>query len=269
MRVDLSIASLGDLESRDIMSSAQISVVMPVYNAMATLPRSIDSVLAQTFLAFELVVVDDGSTDGSAALIETYARRDSRVRAIYQANRGVAEARNVGINASNGSHIAFLDSDDWWAPRKLELQFSEMRRRNIVVSYMSYQRVDENGRNLSRVIPPARVTYADLLKSNHIGNLTGMYNRKIGDGKFLRIGHEDYVFWLERVKRSGVAVCVPCDEPLAFYLVRKNSLSSGKLRAIGWQWEIYRKIEGVSIPNSCWLLVQYLFRAILKRGFRL
>lgn len=243
-----------------------VSVIMPVYNAEATMRRSIDSVLAQTFSALELVLIDDGSRDGSAAIVAEYAACDARVRPLRQANAGVAAARNAGIAAAHGSHVAFLDSDDWWAPRKLELQLAEMRRRDAMVSYAAYQRVAEDGRLLSRVQPPAQVGYREMLGSNHIGNLTGMYDRRLGDVEFRRIGHEDYVFWLDRVRRAGRAVCVPGAEPLAFYLVRNGSVSANKLRAAGWQWRIYREVEGLSPPRAAWYMLQYAKHALRKRG---
>ena len=99
-----------------------VSVVMPVYNAQATMVRSIDSVLAQTHRQLELILVDDGSRDGSAAIMDAYAARDARVVAVRQPNGGVAAARNRGLREARGTHVAFLDSDDWWEPEKLALQ---------------------------------------------------------------------------------------------------------------------------------------------------
>ena len=243
-----------------------VSVIMPVFNAESTMRRSIESVLAQTFAELELIVVDDGSRDGSASIIAEYAARDARVRPLRQDNAGVAAARNAGITMARGSHVAFLDSDDWWAPRKLELQLAEMRRCNALVSYASYQRVAEDGRLLSQVRPPARVDYRDMLSSNHIGNLTGIYDRRIGDVEFRRIGHEDYVFWLDRVRRAGFACRVPGEEPLAYYLVRGGSVSANKLRAARWQWRIYRDVEGLPLFRAVWCMLQYIRHALHKRA---
>jgi teichuronic acid biosynthesis glycosyltransferase TuaG len=244
---------------------ALVSVIMPVYNAERTLQRSIDSVLGQSHRSLELIAVDDGSSDGSAALIEAQARRDDRVRLIRQANGGVAAARNTGIAAADGSHIAFLDSDDWWHPRKLELQLAQMHRQDAQVCYTGYLRVAESGRTLSRVDPPAELGYRDLLRSNHIGHLTGLYDRRIGDAPFLKIGHEDYAFWLDRLRRAGRAVRADHDEPLAYYLVRAGSLSSNKLRAARWQWRIYRDVERLSVPRAAVYMISYVVQALVKR----
>ena len=239
---------------------------MPAWNAAGTIARSIESVLAQRHAQFELLVVDDGSTDATARLVDGYAATDARVRLIRQpANGGVAAARNAGIAAARGEYVAFLDSDDWWHPLKLERQLAQMRSANAQVSYCSYQRVAEDGRVLSLVVPPREVTHAQMLHSNFIGNLTGMYARSLGDGEFLRIGHEDYVFWLQMVRRAGRAVRVEHDGPLAFYLVREGSVSSNKWRAARWQWRIYREVEGLSRVRATACMLHYLGHALAKR----
>lgn len=250
----------------DAADEVLVSVVMPVFNASRTMRRSIESVLQQTFPALELILVDDGSTDESPAIIAEYAQSDARVNALRQpANAGVAEARNAGMRAARGSHIAFLDSDDWWDSRKLELQIAQMSDSGAMVSYTAYQRVAEDDRPLSRVDPPAQLTYTDMLKSNHIGNLTGVYDRRLGDVAFQRVGHEDYVFWLERVRSAGGAIRVQHDRPLAYYLVRAGSISANKLRAAGWQWRIYRQVERLPWLSSVWYMLHYIRHALWKR----
>ena len=247
-------------------SSARVSVIMPVFNAQQTMRRSIESVLQQTHRDVELVAVDDGSCDESLAILMEYADADVRVKVIRQlVNAGVAEARNAGIRSATGSHVAFLDSDDWWHPRKLELQLQQMTAAGALVSYAAYQRVAEDGSALSLVQPPMHIGYADMLKSNHIGNLTGIYDRRLGDGSFRRVGHEDYVFWLERVRRARRAICVQHDQPLAFYLVRSGSVSANKLRAAGWQWRIYREIESLGRVRAAWYFLHYAGNALAKR----
>jgi glycosyltransferase involved in cell wall biosynthesis len=239
---------------------------MPVFNAEATLRRAIDSVLQQSHSAFEVIAVDDGSLDASWALLQAYAAADPRVRPLrVAANGGVAAARNLALAAAAGQFVAFLDSDDWWHPQKLERQLATMRNTGALVSYTAFQRVGEDGRVLSNVVPPREVRYRDMLRSNHIGNLTGMYARDLGDMRFLRIGHEDYVFWLDCVRRAGRAVCVPSDEPLAWYLVRANSVSSNKIRAATWQWRIYRDIEKLGLAASIYYMAFYICHALSKR----
>lgn len=244
-----------------------VSVVMPVYNAAGWLAHSIGSLRAQTCPDWELLAVDDGSKDDSLARLRALAAEDPRIRPIaLPANGGVAAARNAGIAAARGRWIAFLDADDAWAPDKLRLQVDDLRARGHQVSYCAYQRVDEQGRPLSIVRPPTAVDHAAMLRSNHIGNLTGMYDARLGTASFRRIGHEDYVFWLDRVRAAGAALCVPSSAPLAFYTVRGGSVSSNKLRAAGWQWRIYREVEGIGRLRAGWLMLQYLAHALRKRG---
>lgn len=243
-----------------------VSVVMPVYNAAAWLPRAVESVLAQSHRNLELVAVDDGSLDDSLAILQAFARSDARVRVQRQVqNGGVAAARNAGLAAARGDYIAFLDADDWWHPAKLERQLASLRASGARISYAAYWRVAEDGRVLSRVDPPARLEHRDMLASNFIGNLTGMYARELGDVSFRRIGHEDYAFWLEQVRRAGSAQRADSDEPLAFYLVRESSLSANKLRAARWQWTIYRRVEKLNVVRASLCMLRYAWHAFAKR----
>jgi glycosyltransferase involved in cell wall biosynthesis len=245
---------------------ARVSVVMPAYNARAYLGEAILSVRAQSYPWWELLVVDDGSTDDTAELAERQALADARIRVIRAGrNGGVAAARNAAIAVAQGSHVAFLDSDDRWHPRKLERQIRHLRETRGAICYAPYDRVDEGGALLSRVRPPARVTYADMLRSNHIGNLTGVYDRRLGDAAFRRIGHEDYAFWLDMVRRAGHASCAPGDEPLAYYRVRGGSVSANKWRAARWQWRIYRDVARLGWLSASEHRCHYAWRAMRKR----
>ena len=245
---------------------ARVSVIMPAYNAAATLQASMDSVFAQTHADIELIVVDDCSQDATWELIRDAAAREPCVVPIRMPhNGGVAAARNAGIEAATGTHIAFLDSDDRWRPDKLATQLAHLRETGGAISYTAYRRFDEQDNTLSQVCPPAQVDYAGMLKSNRIGNLTGLYDRAIGDGRFEKIGHEDYVFWLAMVKRAGIARRVPTTESLADYLVRSGSLSADKRKAARWQWHIYRNVEGLGPIRAAWYFAHYAAIAVAKR----
>jgi glycosyltransferase involved in cell wall biosynthesis len=243
-----------------------VSIVMPVHNAENWLELSIGSILAQTWERWELVAVDDGSTDSSPQLLARYAERDSRIRPVLlEGNHGVANARNVALEAARGDYIAFLDSDDAWHPKKIELQVDWMEQTGVRVSYARYARVSEVGSVLSEVSPPPVLDYRAMLSSNHIGNLTGIIHRELRDLRFKEVGHEDYAFWLAAVKRVAAATCTPSDQPLAFYTVRQRSLSANKLRAARWQWRIYRDCERLGVINSLHYMLRYSINAIRKR----
>jgi teichuronic acid biosynthesis glycosyltransferase TuaG len=247
-------------------SAAKVSVVMPAYNAADTLQASIASVLAQSHAHVELLLIDDASTDATADIIAEAAARDPRVVPIRQPrNAGVAAARNAGLEAATGAYIAFLDSDDRWRPGKLRLQLDHLHATGAMIGYTAYRRFDARGQTLSVVRPPADVGYADMLKSNRIGHLTGLYDRAIGDGRFERIGHEDYAFWLAMVRKAGRAHRVPTDEPLADYLVRDGSLSADKRKAARWQWRIYRDVERLGRVRAAWYFAHYAAIAVAKR----
>ncbi len=242
---------------------------MPAYNAADTIEASISSVLAQSYRSVELLVIDDHSRDGTWEVAQKAASQDARVVSLRQArNEGVAAARNLGLEAARGRILAFLDSDDTWCQDKLALQVAHMRATSSLVSYGAYRRVDSVGRFLSCVQPPKRVAYSDMLKSNRIGNLTGAFDRTLGEVRFKRVGHEDYVFWLELVRRAGEATRFAQGEPVADYLVRDGSLSGNKLRAAGWQWRIYREIEQLGPVRSGWYFAHYAKNALLKRHRR-
>lgn len=248
------------------MTQSLVSVVMPAYNAASTIRGAVISVLSQTYASWELVIVDDCSTDDTPHLVDALADADERIRVLHAPrNAGVAAARNAAIAAARGSHIAFLDSDDGWHPRKLEWQMEHMEDTRSRVCYTPYDRVTEDGHLLSRVRPPASVDYAQMLRSNYIGNLTGLYDRSLGDAVFPSVGHEDYVFWLDMVRRAGYATCVPGDQPLAYYCVREGSVSADKWRAACWQWRIYRDIARLGWISASQHMCHYAWEAMRKR----
>lgn len=265
---------------------------MPAFNAASTIAESIESVLAQSEPSWELLVINDGSTDGTEACVVDYAVRDARVRLLHTDGReGPASARNVGLSGATGRWIAFLDSDDLWAPEKLERQLAFMESQGAVLSFTSYRRIDAHGNLLSSPVrvPPA-VGYRELLKSNCIGCLTAMYERNrfpearmpdlgrleaqglwrhlVGPG---RIGHEDFAFWLEMLSSSDDGFLEPVvahglQEPLAYYRVGQQTISSNKLRAAVFQWLIYRKHRRLPWTAAAALFMQYAFRGVMKRA---
>lgn len=248
-------------------SGPAVSVVMPAHNARRFIGAAIESVVAQTIDDWELIVVDDASTDGTADIVQAFAWGDSRIRYIRnQCNVGVASTRNRALEMARGRYVAFLDSDDLWMPGKLQAQVTFLDTTEGTVSYGSYRRIDEDGRFLRYVQPPPTLDYRTMLRSNFIGNLTGIYRRAaLADLRFERVGHEDYLFWLRAIRRAGTADATPSDEPLAAYRVARGSRSANKFRAMAWQWIIYRKHLALPMPYSSWLFLHYVFFAIAKR----
>ncbi|MBB5022848.1 glycosyltransferase family 2 protein [Desulfurispira natronophila] len=242
-----------------------VSIIMPCHNSEKYISLALRSVQNQTYPSWELIVVDDCSTDGTVEIITDFARSDSRIRLISLADKsGPAVARNAAIEASAGRYIAFLDSDDVWLPEKLQKQIQLMQENNVSVSYSAYYTVDEKGERTGVRNQPSTIRYRDLLCSNFIGNLTGIYDAAaLGKTYFKKVHHEDYALWLDLLKKTDRAMGVA--EPLAEYRVQSSSLSSNKIKSMLWTWKIYRDVEGLSLYKSVRCYVSYLKHAILKR----
>ncbi|HEY4011413.1 MAG TPA: glycosyltransferase family 2 protein [Acidobacteriaceae bacterium] len=254
-------------ESPSERRAGLVSVVMPAHNSERTLAESVRSVLAQTYPDWELVFVDDASTDGTLTLARELAREEPRIRVLsLEQNVGVAEARNRGIEAGTGQYLAFLDSDDLWLPDKLEVQVEFMRSTGAAFSFAQYRRIGVDGALGNPVPIPATVNYEQLLRGNSIGCLTVLIDRnQVLDISMPKIRHEDYVTWLRILKQGHIAHGIQKD--LARYRVTSASVSSDKRRSAGWTWNIYRRVEGLSVLKSAWCFLHYTIRAIYIRRF--
>ncbi|MFA7438304.1 glycosyltransferase family 2 protein [Castellaniella sp.] len=243
-----------------------VSIVMPAWNAQATLAEAIASVQAQTLADWELLVVVDAATDDTLAIAQAHAESDARVGVLVNpVNRGVAETRNRALAEARGEYVAFLDSDDRWHADKLAQQCASLQATGCAISYTAYQRFGAEG-VLNRVTPVLRVTFHDLLRGNVIGLSTGMLRAGLArELRFASIGHEDYLFWLQAVQRAGEARRVPSEQPLADYRVQAGSRSANIWRNAGWQWHIYRHHLGLSWPTAAGLMGHYAARAWAKR----
>jgi len=244
-----------------------VSIIMPAHNSQGSLGESVQSVLFQSYSDWELLLVDDASTDGTLALAQRLASEDSRVRVLaLEQNVGVAEARNRGISAARGQYLTFLDSDDLWLPDKLQIQIDFMRSTGAGFSFAQYRRIGRDGSLSNPVKVPLSVSYEGLLRGNSIGCLTVAIDRyQIPEVLMPHIKHEDYVTWLKVLKRGHIAYGIPQD--LARYRVTSSSVSSDKRRSASWTWNIYRRVEGLSLIKSAWCFLHYTARAIYVRQF--
>lgn len=232
---------------------------MPMHNSEAFIGEAIESVMAQTYKHWELLVVDDYSTDNSVCIVKKYLNMDSRIRLLYNdKHTGLPSSpRNFGIKHARGQYIAFLDSDDRWLPYKLERQIRLFNHNNVAIVFSNYEKTEENGNRANRIVKaPIKVTYRDMLHSNYIGNLTCIYDRgKTGTSLMPNIHHEDYALWLTILKKGYIARNTGTVE--ALYRVRKKSVSSDKLHLLSWQWNIYRHQEHLSISKSIYYYICY------------
>ena len=241
-----------------------VSIIMPCYNAEAYIEASIVSVVNQSYQKWELLIVDDNSTDMSSHIIKRFEQQDARIVSLHNhQNLGAAQSRNRALEQAKGRYIAFLDSDDIWFASKLEKQITLMQEQNIALCYSHYEVIDEEGTPLTTYHAPTHVRYRDMLKTSLIGTLTMVYDREIlGTPYFQSIGHEDYVFKLALLKKIPYAVGI--DEILAQYRRHTQSLSSNKLKTIYWQWKIYREVEKLSLIKSLYYFVHYAYFGVFK-----
>jgi teichuronic acid biosynthesis glycosyltransferase TuaG len=244
-----------------------VSIITPSFNSSKYIKETVDSVLSQTFENWELIIVDDGSKDSSANIIQDLTNTDTRIKGFYfDKNIGAAEARNVAIQQAKGKYIAFLDSNDLWELEKLEKQISFMQTEDIAFSFSTYQPMSEDGSKLYSIIhAPKIVTYSAYLKNTIIGCLTVVIDReKAGDFEMpnIRSSH-DMALWLLIMKRGFDAYGL--DENLARYRIVSASNTSSKWRAAKDVWKIYREVEKLSFLYSSWCFLNYAFNALVKR----
>lgn len=243
-----------------------VSVIMPVHNAEKYLDESIGSVLRQTYPHWELLVVDDCSTDSSPSIIAGYTAQDSRIRYYHTSSPSGSPClpRNMGIKAAKGRFIAFLDSDDCWLPTKLEEQLPLFEKPDVGIVYSDYEKMSENGERNQRVVKaPSCVNYRQLLLGNVIGCLTAVYDTaKVGKVYFENHSHEDYILWLSILKKGYIAQ--NSGKVSACYRVREHSVSSNKLKALSWQWDIYRNVEKIGLLKAVYCFTHYAYKAFRK-----
>lgn len=242
-----------------------VSIVCPAYNAEHFISGAIDSVLAQSFSDWELVVVVDGGRDRTLDVALRYAARDSRIRVIdLPANKGVANARNVAMREAHGRWIAFLDADDYWEADKLSRSLDFALEVGAGFVYTAYQALSHDGQHLSAAIKvPATVNHPRLLTSNVIATSTVLIDRrKVGEFEMLSRRSEDFICWLEVLKR------IPCayglNESLVRYRLTRSSLSRNKFEAISIVWSIYRGTERLGLVKSVGCLLRYIVEGVSK-----
>ncbi len=255
------------------MADPRVSVITPAYRAEPYLEEAVRSVMAQTVADWELIIVDDGSPDGTGALAEQFAREDDRIRVIHRpvASGRPAVPRNVALENARGRYIAFLDADDVWYPQKLEKQLAAFDGTDAAIVFAYYDRIDQHGNLLSVVSSPRMVDYSTMLHTCSIGFLTSMIDLyKTGPVRFDENTpwgmKEDYVLWLELLRRGCKAICVP--EKLGAYRVVSGSVSRNKWKAARAQWFVYRQKEGLSLWAALYHWVQYAIHGYRKNRRR-
>ena len=226
------------------MTDGLVSIITPCYNGERFIAETIESVLRQTYADWEMIVVDDGSVDGSAQIAEAYAEKDGRIRLLRQENAGTACARNAGMRVARGRYIALLDADDLWEPQFLERQLAFMKKWGAVCVCCAYRRINEHTLEIQHpTVPLPVITVRDMQVMNRIGCLTGLYDSskygKIMLHEELHSIRDDDAYWYDIVCLEGRAYGNP--EVLARYRVLSGSTTGNKLNLVAKQYRFYRK----------------------------
>ena len=247
-----------------------ISIVTPVYNAAAFILQTIEMVQKQEYTDWELILVDDGSKDNSCEVIEKYVEEnpDERIRLIKKGkNEGAALTRNRGIREAKGRYIAFLDADDVWMPRKLQVQMEFMKKTDAGFVFSAYEFGDEDAIGTGRVVHvPEILTYKKALSRTVIFTTTVLLDTEKIEKELIympNVPSEDSATWWQILRNGHVAKGI--DEVLAIYRRPAKSLSSNKLKAIQRIWYLYRKVEKLPLVTSCIAFVGWAYRATVRR----
>lgn len=251
-----------------------VSIIMPAHNTEQYITQAIESVLAQTWKEWELIIVDDSSSDRTHEIAETYAQKHIQIRVFQnKRNLGPAQTREKGINLAMGLWIAFLDSDDCWEARKLEIQLDVARHQKADFLFTGSSFMDENGNSLSgQLFVPERIGYRQLLKQNVISCSSVLIKKELlfrfpmEAGRF----HEDYLLWL-RILRDTSIMAVGINKPLLRYRINPSSKSGDKKKSALMTYCVYRALGLGRIQAGyywCWYVWRSLkkYRKIFRHG---
>lgn len=249
------------------MQDNLVSIITPVYNGERFLAQTIESVLVQTYPQWEMIIVNDGSKDGSEAIARSYADRDPRIRVFSQPNGGSASARNHGIREADGRYMVFLDADDCWDRTFLEEQLQFIREKQAKIVCASCRRVDETGREILRpMIVPERMNYYDILKTCSLPCLSTMIDRKdLHDVFFHEELHslrDDHVLWLSILKQTDYAY--GNTRVLASYRLNAQGVTAKKYKVIIPQFMVYYRVEKLGLCRSIYYLAHWAINGYLK-----
>ena len=243
-----------------------VSIVIPTYNSAKYITETIQSVQKQTHHNWEMIVVDDCSSDNTVDIIKEIIAKDNRIQLHkLKSNSGPAFARNKGIEHVKGKYMTFLDADDIWFNDFIENSIKTITETRIHFVFSSYKRSDETLSFIySDFIVPQKVTYTDILKTNSISCLTAFIDIEVLGKKSMPLiqKRQDMGLWLQYLKEIPFAYGI--QEPKAIYRIRKDSLSRKKGNLVKYQWQFYRTIEKLNVVKSMYYMAQWMVRGVLK-----
>lgn len=242
-----------------------VSIIMPAYNAESYIKDSIDSVLSQTHTNFELIVVDDCSKDKTVQVLRSL--NDPRIKIVeLKENVGTGDARNCGLQVSQGQYISFIDADDVWLPQKLELQLKHMQQTKAPISHTSYSFINETGEQISGYVQASStVDLSQYMRSTEIGLSTAMIDRQqVGGFTFnsMRL-RQDTRLWIDLMMRGFCSKGL--DKTLVNYRIRSGQISGNKFKSAFRTLKLYLSIHELPLPQRLLSFSCYILNAVLKR----
>lgn len=243
------------------MQMPLVSIITPTFNSGKFIAQTIQSVQNQSYSNWELIIVDDCSTDETVKIINDFIAYENRIF-LHQLdkNSGAGIARNLAIQKAKGRFIAFLDSDDLWKPEKLKIQVNYLISNKVPFTFSFYECIDEEGKSLNKLIKaPTKLTYNQLFFCNFVGNLTGIYDvayfGKIPISKIRK--RQDWIVWLTILKKIKSAKPIP--ESLAYYRIRTDSISASKIGLLKSNYSVYRQFHELNVFMAVLCMVGFLF----------
>ena len=245
-----------------------VSIIIPVYNAEKFIEDTIKTVQNQTYENWELILVNDCSTDKSAKIIRQYAKEDKRIKLINnKINSKAAISRNNGILKAEGKYLCFLDADDLWDKNKIKKQVKFMKKNKCAFSFTGYEFADEFGKpNGKKVYIPEKLNYNKALKNTTIWTSTVMFDMSKLEKEDIYmpdVKSEDTACWWKILKKVDYAYGL--NEILSYYRRTPGTLSSNKFEAIKRIWNLYRNVENLNIFKSSYCFCWYALRAVRRR----
>ncbi len=245
-----------------------VSIITPAYNSSKTIGETIESVISQTYLNWEMLIVDDCSTDNTVEIVRKYAETNKNIKLIcLNKNSGSAIARNVAIKQANGRYIALLDSDDVWKPEKLKRQLSFMQRNNYAFTFTAYE-VFRNSADEKRKIfeVPTQINYRQYMPNSIIGCLTVMVDLQQIPDFHMEEGYlEDVLTWMFYLRQGIIAYGL--NENLASYRLVEGSKSSKKLKNAQRYYQCLKQQPQIDGFLCLCYLFGYMYNASKKRVF--
>ena len=250
------------------MNKSLVTIITPSYNCSKFISDTVNSVLSQSYSNWEMIIVDDCSTDNSVEIIERITGDNPKIKLIkLENNVGSAQSRNAALEVASGRFIAFLDSDDIWYTDKLEKQVEFMLKRKAPISFTSYELIDENGVSKNHIIHSVeKLTQIDYLKNTIIGFSTSMIDTQIVGNSFRMMNirtRQDASLWITLLGKGFIAQGI--NEVLMKYRVHSQSISANKVKAAKQVWNLYFNLHGLGFLKSIYCFSFYVFNAVKKR----